>query len=49
MGNGTGRSATAEDAEHVISLIRDVVSDMFNKQVADKMRIQYGGSVNPKT
>jgi triosephosphate isomerase len=45
---GTGRSATAEDAEHVISLIRDVVSDMFNKEAADKMRIQYGGSVNPK-
>ena len=46
---GTGRSATAEDAEHVISLIRDVVSDMFNKEAADKMRIQYGGSVNRKT
>ena len=42
---GTGRSATAEDAENVISLIRDVVVEMFGKELADKMRIQYGGSV----
>lgn len=44
---GTGRSATAEDAENVISLIRDVVVEMFGKELADKMRIQYGGSVKP--
>lgn len=44
---GTGRSATADDAESVISLIRGVVAEMFGKESADKMRIQYGGSVKP--
>jgi triosephosphate isomerase len=44
---GTGRSATADDAESVISLIRSVVADMFGKESAYKMRIQYGGSVKP--
>ena len=43
---GTGRSATASDANETISFIRGVVRDKFGG-VADEMRIQYGGSVKP--
>ncbi len=43
---GTGESATAEEANRVIGIIRDVVRDEY-PQVADKVRIQYGGSVKP--
>jgi triosephosphate isomerase len=45
---GTGRAATAEDAEEVISLIRTTVSEALTAEVADATRIQYGGSVNPE-
>ncbi|REJ13911.1 MAG: triose-phosphate isomerase [Caldibacillus debilis] len=44
---GTGRSATAEDANEVCGYIRSVIAGMFGKEVAEKVRIQYGGSVKP--
>jgi triosephosphate isomerase len=44
---GTGRAATAEDAEEVISFIRKTVADLFDDVVANEVRIQYGGSVKP--
>ena len=43
---GTGKTATAEQANEVISEIRNVVRAMFG-DLADKVRIQYGGSVKP--
>lgn len=43
---GTGKTATAEDANEVIKYIRDLVREDFG-DVADQMRIQYGGSVKP--
>lgn len=43
---GTGRAATAADAGRVIAWIRDVMRQRFGR-AADRMRIQYGGSVNP--
>ncbi|MDR5683448.1 MAG: triose-phosphate isomerase [Armatimonadota bacterium] len=43
---GTGRAATPEDARRVIGWIRDVMRQRFGPS-ADRMRIQYGGSVNP--
>lgn len=43
---GTGRTATAEDANEVIKAIRDLVREDF-AEAADLVRIQYGGSVNP--
>lgn len=46
---GTGKTATAEDANDVISSIRAIVADLYGKEVADKVRIQYGGSVKPST
>jgi triosephosphate isomerase (TIM) len=44
---GTGKSSTAEDANEVISFIRDVIKGLYHAEVADNVRIQYGGSVKP--
>ncbi|MDP4084037.1 MAG: triose-phosphate isomerase [Bacillota bacterium] len=44
---GTGRSSTAEDANEVCAHIRSVVAEQFSKEIADAVRIQYGGSVKP--
>ncbi|WP_252344729.1 triose-phosphate isomerase [Gemella sp. zg-1178] len=44
---GTGKSATKEDAQKMCKAVRDVVADIYGQDVADKVRIQYGGSVNP--
>lgn len=46
---GTGKTATDEQANETIMAVRSVVAEMFGKEVADKVRIQYGGSVKPGT
>lgn len=45
---GTGRAATPSDAEEVISLIREKLSQKFNPEIAQSIRILYGGSVSPE-
>lgn len=45
---GTGRTATAQDANETIAVIRKTLGDIFGAEAADKMRIQYGGSMNAK-
>lgn len=45
---GTGKTATAEDANSTIKYIREVLKKYFGASVADKTRIQYGGSMNAK-
>ena len=45
---GTGLTATKEDAEEVIGFIRSIVKDMYGEATAEAIRIQYGGSMNPK-
>ncbi|MBO4353433.1 MAG: triose-phosphate isomerase [Clostridia bacterium] len=45
---GTGKTATAEQAEEVCAGIRGVLKDMYGKGVADATTIQYGGSMNAK-
>lgn len=45
---GTGRTATAEQANEVCALIRSVVKDLYGSQAADALTIQYGGSMNAK-
>lgn len=45
---GTGKSATSEDAQKMCKAVRDVVAKDFGSEVADKVRIQYGGSVKPE-
>jgi len=44
---GTGRSSSAQDANDVCQYIRGVIRELYSKEVADSVRIQYGGSVNP--
>lgn len=44
---GTGKSASAKDAEHVINFIRSVLADLLGREAAESIRIQYGGSVKP--
>ncbi len=44
---GTGRTATAEDAQAMCKVVRDVVRDVAGPDAADGVRVQYGGSVKP--
>ncbi|MGI6424316.1 MAG: triose-phosphate isomerase [Tepidanaerobacteraceae bacterium] len=45
---GTGKTASASDAQEVISAIRKRISELYSQNVADKVRILYGGSVKPQ-
>ena len=42
---GTGKTATPEEAQSTIGLIRKVVGELHGDEVAGSIRIQYGGSV----
>ncbi|MFJ2112798.1 triose-phosphate isomerase [Streptomyces sp. NPDC087850] len=42
---GTGEVATPEDAQEVCSAIRGRLAELYSQELADKVRIQYGGSV----
>ena len=42
---GTGKTATSEDADSMCSNIRQKVASLYGKDVANRVRIQYGGSV----
>lgn len=44
---GTGRTASPQDANAVCAFIRAIVREMFGA-AADRVRIQYGGSVKPE-
>ena len=44
---GTGKVATAEQAQEAHAFIRQTLRDMSDEATAEKMRIQYGGSVKP--
>ncbi|KAF5058349.1 Triosephosphate isomerase [anaerobic digester metagenome] len=46
---GTGKTATAQDANDTIHLIRNTVEQLYGEEVAQAVRIQYGGSVKPDT
>lgn len=45
---GTGKTATAQQANEVCHYIRSVVAGLYGQNDADAMTIQYGGSMNPK-
>jgi len=45
---GTGKTATGEQAQEVHKFIRDLLKKNYGKEVADSVRIQYGGSVKPE-
>lgn len=44
---GTGKTASSEDANEVCKHIREVIKSLTSEEVANKVTIQYGGSVNP--
>lgn len=46
---GTGKTATADQANDVIAFIRKVVTGLYGEETGSRVRIQYGGSVKPST
>jgi triosephosphate isomerase len=45
---GTGKTATPVQAQEAQKYIRDLLIKLYNKDVAESVRIQYGGSVKPE-
>lgn len=45
---GTGRTATAQQANEVCALIRNTIKELYNEAAANATTIQYGGSMNAK-
>ena len=45
---GTGKTASAEQAQEIHAFIREQVANNYNQEVADDTTILYGGSCNPK-
>ena len=43
---GTGKTATAEQAQEVCAIVRDVVAELYGKEVAEATTVQYRGSMN---
>ena len=44
---GTGKTATTGQAQEAHAFLRDLLAGLFNKNVAETIRILYGGSVKP--
>jgi len=44
---GTGKTATAQQAQDAHAFVRGILADIFDDGIARKTRIQYGGSVKP--
>jgi len=44
---GTGKTASPEDADDIHSVIRKEIEELYSKETADQLIIQYGGSVKP--
>ncbi len=44
---GTGKVATPEQAQDVHKFIRDLLAKLYDQELADGIRIQYGGSMKP--
>jgi triosephosphate isomerase (TIM) len=45
---GTGRTATPSEAQEAHAYVRSVLTELSSTAVADRIRIQYGGSVKPE-
>lgn len=43
---GTGKTATADQAEEVCAIIRETIKALYDEETAEAVRIQYGGSMN---
>jgi len=44
---GTGKTASSDDANKMISFIRGLFEDLYGIDISEEIRIQYGGSVKP--
>ena len=44
---GTGKNATPQEAQEVHLDLRNIMAERYNREVAQSVRIQYGGSVKP--
>ena len=44
---GTGKTATADDAQEVCGAIRETLKDIYGAELADQIRVLYGGSAKP--
>ena len=44
---GTGKTATADDAQEVCGAIRETLAQIFGQETADGIRVLYGGSAKP--
>nr|MDA3932380.1 triose-phosphate isomerase [Mycoplasmatota bacterium] len=44
---GTGKTATADQADEACGFIRSIIMNLYGSVVAEGIRIQYGGSVKP--
>ncbi|HHW30982.1 MAG TPA: triose-phosphate isomerase [Clostridiaceae bacterium] len=42
---GTGRTATSEQANEVCKAIRNTIKELYGEEIAEEVRIQYGGSI----
>ncbi len=45
---GTGVTATAEQADEGNGFVREAIAEVYGKDVAETVTVQYGGSMNPK-
>ena len=45
---GTGKTATSDQAQEVHAMIRKLLAEMYNEEVAQNTIIQYGGSAKPE-
>lgn len=45
---GTGKTATSQEAEDMCKFIRKSIGEIYSKDLADRVIIQYGGSVKPE-
>lgn len=46
---GTGKTASSEDANSMLSSIREKITELYGKESSEIIRLQYGGSVKPET
>jgi len=44
---GTGKTATPDDADAIHRVVRETLSGLYSPEAADRMVVQYGGSVKP--
>ena len=44
---GTGMTATSKQADEVCEIIREIIFELYGDEAAEKIVIQYGGSIKP--